>query len=228
MKRTKYAKKSYKKTPYRKQRYTSLYPAVRSIVTSMEEKKHVQSIRSPANTATTWEIQNLLCDGAVTATDTGGGIIQGANENQRVGERVLLKKLEVIVHINPVTANVPDNGSLCRILIVHDREPHLGYASVSNVMQTANDYRSNQNMTYRTRFIILKDFVHSMTKVSGPGSGPPFLGKFVFYPNKIIQFSGAGGVTANIVKNAFYIMYCADDANCCAVDAYAQAHYVDI
>lgn len=227
-----YRKRTYKRRQYKPRRYATLYPAVKSIVTSMEEKKHVQTTGTAFNALKNWQLVNICCNTSAAGTDSGGGIAQGSTETQRMGERVTLKRIDVVINIDPILANVNQNGSLCRVLIVHDREPHLGYPANTTVLNVANDIRTLQNLTYRTRFTIVKDFVHSMVITANNvaanfGVGPAGLFKFSLFPNKIMQFSGAAGVTANIVKNCYYIMVSSDDDNCCQLSYACQLQFTD-
>lgn len=200
----------------------------------MEEKKHNFQITVPAVAAATgWYIGNLLCTTTASVTDAAGsGIVQGTANNQRIGDRIRVTKLEVIINIVPTIVAGETAGSTCRVMIVHDKEPHLGYPTSALIMDPDSDMGGMQNQVQKRRFTIMKDFVHEMVPLGTNAAaviakGPKFLSKFTFYPNQVIEYSGNGGVTANIVKHAYYVMYAADGGSCCTVRATALAHYVD-
>lgn len=230
-KRTKYTKrKSYKAF--------KLAPRVRKIITSMEEKKH-QYISIYNATAlnsvpigTSWGIYNLMCNWNQFTTSEGGGIAQGSDFNQRIGERIKVLSNEITLKISPVTANVSnEGGTTCRVVIFLDREPHFALAAGGTVFNT-NDILGQQNLTQKSRFQIIKDFVHVMVPLTANGgtklsSGPMFLQKFKINKKFTMQYSGTAGITNTINKYALCIAVVADGASCCGFDVQNQITYTD-
>lgn len=231
-KRTKYTKrKTYK--PYK------LAPRVKKIITSMEEKKHIVTNISDANTiqavplTNTWRIFNLMCTWREDLAAEQTGIIQGTSAEQRVGERIHVMKNEFVIRIIPttVTGVSTQGGSTCRIIVFFDREPHNAAPGVTQIVNT-NNFLATQNLTTKPRFQIIKDFVHVMvplTQNAGAvaSSGPQFLQKITINKKYTTHYVGAGGKTAETLKNGLFIMAVTDGAACCSFTVQNQITFTD-
>jgi len=213
-------------------------PAVKKVVLQLAEKKHIRQdvvAFSPAvNSKATWYIANLFCTTTATAADNGTtGIVQGNAENMRIGERTRNSKLTVFVTISPLIKTTATGGTTCRVIIFHDKEPHLGYPNPSLIMDPNNDYAGVRNLTQAKRFTVMKDFVHEMVPTIAvstgvpSGFGPKFVSQFVFYPKTVTEWSGQAGVTANIIKHGYFVMFCSDADDCCTVGIRSLVEFTD-
>jgi len=226
-----------KKRVYKRynKKVNSFTPKVKRVLYSIAEKKHLEH----GNTAQTigsvgWGINQLLCSTTASGTDSvGSGIVQGAGFNQRVGERVRITALRITLYLYPTSGGViPVNGMTCRFVIVQDKLPNLGYASVLDIMET-NSIMSNYNLTKRDRFKILKDFVHQQVPTVANagavlGGGPQSLQKLNFYPKCETEYTGSTGVTNAIFKNGFYILALCNVAGCTTMEWRNQIEYQDM
>jgi len=210
-------KRGYKR--YNK-KINSFTPKVKRVLYSIAEKKHLEHGNTAQSISNSWSINQLLCSTTASGTDSvGSGIVQGAGYNQRVGERVRITKLSVVLWLYPLTgASVPATGMTCRFIVFQDKLPNLGYPGVTDVLET-NSLMSTYNLTKRDRFKILKDFVHQQVATISDGAGvigggPQSLQKLNFYPKCEVEYTGTTGVTAAIFKNGFFIMALCSAANC--------------
>lgn len=220
----------------RKKASQKFAPRVKRVVNSMLEKKHIEQTTGALNViGNGWIIGNVLCTQSASATDTAGsGIIQGNADNQRIGDRIRLKKIEINFFISPITANISGDGTSCRLLLVHDKAPVGGYATPTQIMNSSF-ILSNQNLVNSKRFTILKDVVHQMTwlgnnAATAVASGPELIGKFVIYPKYEVNYNTTTGITSAQTNHAFYMMAINDTGGataCCTLTWTAQTTYTD-
>lgn len=211
-------------------------PRVKRIVQSMVEEKHIEQFTPAQNVrGDVWMIGNVLCTQTASATDAAGsGIVQGNADNQRIGDRVRLKKIEINFFVSPVVAAVDATGSACRILLVHDKQPVGGYPATTTIMNS-NFILANQNLVNKKRFTILKDIVHQMTWLGNTtttpnAAGPELIGKFVIYPKYELNYNTTTGITSAQTNHAFYLMAINDTGAatvCCNLQFNTQTTYTD-
>jgi len=233
-KRTKYAKKSYsKKKTYKPYK---LAPTVRRVVTSMAEKKHKTMYIENATTlstltvGSTWQIYNLLC-GWTTASDVSG-ITLGTGPDERIGDKIQVQNIELILRIIPDVANTnKSGGSTCRVIIFYDKEPHQAKPAVSSVLTVDNIF-ATQNLAQNRRFTILKDFVHQMVPLTTNttttvAAGPLFFQKINIKRKVNVEYVAGGATTTSMNKNTIFMMIVAEAANCCVFNAVQTVSYTD-
>lgn len=215
-------------------------PRVKKVLNSLLEEKAMinnncvtaQPIKGDA-----WFIANLLCSQDATLTDqAGSGIVQGNGDDERIGARIRLKKIDINFEIRPTVAQVEADGSACRLLLVHDRNPTLGYPSGTDIMTSAS-ILAQQNQTNKKRFTILKDIVHQMTWIGTKtadtiaSAGPQLLGKFTIYPKYELAYNSGSGLTANITNHCWYVIAINDQIgsvnSCCSFLAITKVTYTD-
>lgn len=223
-------KKQYKKYPKK----AAFAPRVKRVLYSIQEKKHNTAAGTAQDITNLWTVNALHCSTTAAGTDTvGSGIVQGAGFNERVGERIRLNTLRVMLWLLPKSgAVIPDIGMTCRIIIVQDRMPDFGYPSITEVL-TNDQIHAPYNLTKRDRFKILKDFVHQQVATISNGAavaggGPQSLTELTFYPKCEIEYTGTTGVTASVFKNGFFIFTICSGNNCTTMQRFVQLEYTDM
>jgi len=197
---------------------------VKKIVTSLDEKKAANAvILATTNVQATWTFTSIIA---------GCAIIQGLTKSTRVGERIRLTKIELVLSIVPsATAASMADGSCCRLIIYHNKQAN-GSVPTGAQMFNNDQEHGTRNITFANRLSILKDITHSMV-VTGQAAGvpqtagPKLLTTMNFYPKTKITFGGAGGAIGDILKDDYGIGFCTDNNNCCIVTCHAQVHYTD-
>jgi len=216
-----------------------LAPRVKRVLTSMAEKKHhiaqicdVASLTTEVAITGAWQIYNLNCS-FLFGSGENGGIVQGTNFNQRIGERISILSNEMVLRIVPSAVNNTNKagGSQCRVVIFLDKEPHSAATSATALFNIDN-ILAEQNLTTKPRYQILKDFVHVMVPLTTNGattvaSGPVFLQKIKINKKYKPEFTGTGGTTSAYVKNCLFMAIIADANACCSFVLQNQMTFID-
>jgi hypothetical protein len=203
---------------------------VREYVTAIDEKKFrvVPMFNSGTNTAVgaTWLFVPILCDWNATPT-LGDGIVQGTSANTRIGNRVKLQGIDIIVRITSIPANVGTAGSFCRMAVIHDKRSNgSGLPTGSNVFTTDN-YLGVPNPVQEERYTVSQDSVHQMMLTTSTTGGPEGLFKIHIPHKSIIEYNGTNGRLGDIVGSNYFLGFVSDDADCCLIQAQATVHYTD-
>jgi len=180
-------------------------------------------------------INPILGDPAVT---TGAVLIQtGTGTNQRIGNRIKVTKIEIMLHVTPQAGATMTDGSTLRVMIVKDKQAAgatPAFQSIVNAVATRVAETGLQNPDWTRRFTILKDFNHVMVVTGTNGAtvvacGPPMMGKITLRPNQIVTYTTSGGAAADINGVNWYILTAATDSAgvCCTVEGRWIVHYTD-
>lgn len=182
---------------------------------NIPEKKYFDTnITSFTPAVTTWRFDSLLT-----------GIAQGNTATTRIGQKIFVHKIEIMVYCEPVSTGFvyPNTVSQCRIMCWHDKEA-VGAVPTAAAFFQADNWTALQNTAQNMRYRILNDFAHSMvvTGVNNPvgatalATGPPMMRKYTLYPKKQIVFSDTGSTITSILKDDWGIAFCVSIASSCA------------
>jgi len=214
-----------------------LKQAVKQVTISLAETKaatHALCTAFPI--LASWSFQSCLA-----GTPLGGGaayqINQGVDFNTRVGDVIKLKRIDFTVQITPVAPSVELNGTVCRVIVYHNKQAGGALPTQAQMFETAgaqtNVVYNLRNQLFRNRLTILKDFTHQMVRTSQDGvggnasAGPDTIMQFSIYPKQIINYSSGTGTLPAILKHDYGIGVCADGASCCVISVACQVVYVD-
>jgi len=174
---------------------------------------------------TVWNVESIL--GKLT-------IDQGPASDQRIGNKIFIKKMVINFYIVPSGTMVAamTDGMTCRVAIVRDKMPNGAAPAAQNIWIT-DTLLSPVNGAMTSRFNILKDFSHSMVVTSTNGTspvsaGPPFLGSIVMYPRQTVGYNSGSGTVTDIMTNNYNIMAIADNVNCCVLKYHVQVEFTDV
>lgn len=195
----------------------------KSIISIAEEKHKFGAIVSNVGATQAFQIHSILA---------GLAIAQGTGKNERIGEKIRLRRIELYIQMIPVAGTVGTNGSVCRFVVWHSNAANGATPAATGLFDQDN-LMSGNNLTYANRYSHLKDFVHYMVPTSSSAggavvtSGPMMLQTLKFYPKTVVEYSGTAGTTADIVKHDYGTAFTADDSGCCTIYVYAKVVYTD-
>lgn len=236
MKKRKTSRKRVSKTAVTKNQLGRL---VRSYVTNIEEKKYANFTATTSTTwnagysvAATWNFFSVLakCFDATLASQVG--IIQGTDRNQRVGNKIRLHRIDFNVLIVPVVSATMQDGSICRVVVYHNKDPQ-GTTPTAAQAWTTDVFNAQRYEQYRNRISLLKDFTHTMVATSTnagavASAGPQFLGKFSIYPKQVVEYNASSGGIGSIMKHDYGVALCADTVTCCTATVTGTVVYTDV
>ncbi len=114
---------------------------------------------------------NVIAAGAQVVVASLNIIAQGTTESERIGRRVVIKKIGFRYDISlPNTASASQTFDTVRIMVVHDKQCNGATADDLDVLEDA-DFQSFNNLSNKKRFTVLMDRTHSVQSVAGSGRG---------------------------------------------------------
>lgn len=166
---------------------------------------------------------------------------KGTDSNQRVGDSVYLKKLEVMLTIQPNNIQLqgtdvtPSTTGKCRIVIYKKYRPD-GVVPLYSDYFNQDDFQSLRSVPNRARGSLLRDYMHIMTPISKePTDAQSVLASFTvsgdvtfqwtLYPRCKVQYVGSGAIP---IVNDIGIGICADQIDCCNVQWRRQMVFNDV
>lgn len=137
-------------------------------------------------------------------------IAEGASFQERIGEVASLKRIDVRLTFDK-HANNNDPVTFVRVMLVWDKQPNGGLATVGSILENPNIHVGNEdanilsqlNAQTRPRFGILKD---SLLPMSDGHNANRTLKWSVGLSNRKVQYNGAGGAIANINTGALLLL----------------------
>lgn len=163
-------------------------------------------------------------------TDTTGGItgipgiIQGIQSNQRTGNDIFVRYIDVTVRVTPKTMDT--NGSTCRLVALHHLKPNGGTVASTGVFNQ-DQFNSVRNIAQKFKYKVLKDFVHSFVTTVSTNGGPEYLYQFRIPVNKKVRFNSAAASAGDLISDDYLVGFCADSAACCTVTVKGAVVYTD-
>lgn len=142
--------------------------------------------------------------GAVQTTTMVAGIQQGAGESQRVGRKVVVRK--VLLNgdlILPGSATATFTEDVARIIVFWDKQTNGAAATVTQILASAS-YLSYRNLQQTGRFSILSDKKYTINAAAGNGTstGDKRLHwKLNLKCNIPLEFSASTGAVADLTTN---------------------------
>ncbi len=111
------------------------------------------------------------------AEDSCNVIAQGNTESQRIGRKVVIRRVNWRYEVRlPAAANQADtpNGDSVRVILYLDKQTNGATAAITDILETA-DYQSFYNLANSNRFRILMDrtssIVHHASMTDGASTG---------------------------------------------------------
>lgn len=170
-------------------------------------------------------LDNTLSSDTVSATggiklDSVCKIAQGTDENERIGRKIVLKKLlmRYVVNLyNGTDAANTDDG--VRVIVYLDKQANGATATVTNILNSAS-YTSFNNLSNKDRFTILYDETTDISATAGAWNGTANvfgahgITKTMFKEVNIpIQFSDTLGAITELRSNNVGVLLISDNGN---------------
>ena len=187
----------------------------------MAEKKFFYTATGVSPLPVTWTFESFL-----------DGIIQGSTASTRIGNKILIHGIQVKVIMAPLTT-MPAIGSICRLVIYHNKETVSAVPVSANVF-TSNTVTALRNITLLPRLAIKRDMTQAMmvTSQNGAGAnltvGPANVMSMSIYPKKIVDFQSNAGTVTDLFKNDFGIGYICSAAASCTITFEVNVIFSDV
>lgn len=200
---------------------------IRQVVQDIEEKKFIvfNTLASTGQaTFNEWKFNSLLVEHNADPS-LGAGITQGAAVNQRIGNKIKLQGIDLIVKIEP-RSTIDLMSGFCRFCVVHDKRSNGSTALTATQVFTTDDHFGFPNPNYTDRFTITNDWVHSVVATSGTTAGPDGLYKIHIPAKSVIEYSGAGTLPT-ILNHGWWFGFVTDKDDCCTLQVKTIVYYTD-
>lgn len=188
---------------------------------------------------------NAVAISTTAATATVTIIAQGLDVNARIGNKILVKSIQMVGTFRQQLATdgavskfTP--AALVRMMIWVDRQPNGVLATATEILAASGAVLSPLNPSYRDRFVILKDKFYTLDfasstatagQLNGGGAGCIKLCKFYKKVRIPITFSGTTSGVASISTNHIGILLIGQDPGGTDIDAifdgYLRLRYYD-
>lgn len=150
------------------------------------------------------------------------GIVQGAAFNQRLGQAIVMKGIELKLCFHSVRTNTALT-EMIRCYLVYDRQSNGAAPTNADVMlalaqdnSTSSDVQSGQNMDKRQRYLVLWDYLakvptQTITTVvtTNPGIGEsnlPTIIQSIPLPDLKVNYSLSTGVIGAIATGSLHLV----------------------
>ncbi len=136
----------------------------------------------------------------------------GTGEQNRIGRKIIIKSIQLRLHlmINDPTAPVHD---IVRVILLVDKQANGAIPTETNILATAGNVGSFYQLENSGRFIILMDETFTMTTGGGAGNGTTNVFadvniyiKRYFKLHIPIEYSGVIGAITEIQSNNLMLM----------------------
>lgn len=229
-----------KSAPRTKTRRNLLGNAVRDIVTSMEEKKWYQF--KPVTdgiyaSGAGWSIAPLLFTAVAGQTP---GILPGTGVSERVGNRIKLNGIDIMLKITPNPNGMDITGGVCRFVVWHDKSYRAAMPSANQLFQMAGGttplIHAHYNPTYEHRFTMHQDLLHqfNFTGTKDPQgtasntAGAEGVYKLHIPAKTVIEYADANGGESSFVDDMWGFAFIADSGTqCCSLEMQVLVRYTD-
>lgn len=155
--------------------------------------------------------------------DNGGalsllnGTQHGTSNQQRIGEKITIKNIELNGVLTTNTTNV--FSAYAKIMLVYDKQPNGSAFSLANLINTIGGVYlpwSTRNSTYAARFVVLKNFYINLTLQGSTSSNSPTEKGIKRYMkcNVPVQYNGGNvGDVTDITTGSLYAVFLSDKSS---------------
>ncbi len=139
-------------------------------------------------------------------------ITQGVGESQRVGRKIVIRKIQFRYNLNLFAGISQANHDDVRVILYKDKQTNGAIATATTILQTDN-YQSFRNMENVGRYTVLMDRMHALNHTAAGGNGTAIETctntknyKFFKECNIPVEYNAATGDIAEIRSNNLGIM----------------------
>lgn len=172
------------------------------------EKKHLEYT---ANTTSSTTAAFVLINGSVPG-DTGE-----SRDGQSIKMTSTLVRYTVVV-------NGSATASVHRVIIFIDTQPNAATPAAGDILDTATNVLSPINITYGTRFKVLRDIIVHVDSTNKIRT----VKKFIKLHSHTKFNAGTAGTIADISRNALYMLHMSSEAtNVPTFDYFVRTRFID-
>lgn len=170
-------------------------------------------------------VDAVVANTASIVEDSICPIVQGYDEDERIGRKVMLKSVTFRYQMTLPEVNqaaTPSSGDHLRVILYQDKQTNGAAATASLILESTTNFQSFYNLTDRARFNILYDKTHTLnymtltsdavTKFDQAGRTAAF-GTYVKC-NVPLEFSGVTGGLSELRTNNIGILLCSNTGVC--------------
>lgn len=128
-------------------------------------------------------------------------IIQGVDENQRIGNSILAKDMNMRFQILINTTTDPQN--MIRMVVFVDKQQAGSVPTITQLMQAPTNFQSPYNKDYTDRFAILKDKYICLNTNNNRVHQGKFYKTLPFH----IRYIGPTAASADLGNNTVYVLW---------------------
>lgn len=171
-------------------------------------------------------------NGTWSFTSIMAGLTQGTGVTNRVGNKIQIIAIEVLMNIIPLSVGV--NGNFCRFVVFKYKDPNGSLPSMTTgpLLFDANTVQSGRNVSFKDCYTVLGDMEHQMVITSQGGTtsyGPKLFKKYRFPINASFAYNGNAGTISDCIEADYNIGVCSDNAGCCGLEQlYVKVWFKDI
>lgn len=202
-----------------------LFQRTRTIVNRIAETKYLNVDAGAANAPSTVWVFNTFFQ----------GLVQGTGATNRLGSQIFLRRVDVMVTLYPVTADMISNrpSEFCRLMIYRNKQCNSTAASY-NLFFDTNDFDSLRSVPNIRRVSILRDYSHCMTTLTDTNAAgtATVAGSINFqwtvFPRKVIQFISNNGDITDLATNDYGFAFCSSNLGCCSIGLKYKLWFNDV
>ncbi len=169
----------------------------------------------------------------VPTTGTLNVLVAGVGESQRVGRKVIIRKILLKYNLNLFAGISQANHEDVRVILYKDKQANGAIATVTTILQTDN-FQSFRNMENTGRYQVLYDKLHAINHAAAGGNGTAIetvttTRNYSFYKdcNIPIEYSGADGLIDKVRTNNLGILILGATGGVCKFEGICRLRYTD-
>lgn len=153
------------------------------------------------------------------------GISLGSDINNRVGRKILIKKVQLSGYIE--VAGLANDGNLCRLKLIYDKQTNKAIPLATDILN-ADDAISFNNLANRERFLTLWEKSYILG-VSTTDNSTIAVKESIPVNLETIFNSGNAGTVADIQTGSLYLIYATigTAANLPGINVNTRVRYLD-
>lgn len=201
--------------------YKRLYPYRQRFTVRRPELKHADTPSETINVTSAGVFGSIVVN----------GITQGISALNRIGDRVIIKKVGLRFSMTPT--DTTDDGDVVRIILLVDHQPNGANPAVLDILQTADEQSFRQIKSLKRFTFLMDKYVSWSVNSRGTGADPTVFAvdrtAFTFWRdlNLECEYDGNGATITSISTNAIHMFAISNQANDTTILWSSRVSYTD-
>lgn len=170
-------------------------PRLKRMIYTTQELKHKEFDIPGFAVGINWALDSVL--------ET---IQQGTASNERIGDRIYVKSIQVSFYMQCIPATFDKAGAICKVLLYHNKQA-AGNLIQATTMFTGDDFWAHRNLTRMPAVSIpsLRSSSMFVTSIDAAGNAfsPPSVITLRIAPRKVIEYTGTTGTVADLLRDDY-------------------------